>query len=43
MFSDTLSKIHFWGWQSIILAAALTLWTGHTTGKEYAELEWQLI
>ncbi len=42
MFSDTLSKIHFWGWQSIILAAALTLWTGHTTGKEYAELEWPI-
>ncbi len=42
MFSDTLSKIHFWGWQLIILAAALTLWTGHTTGKEYAELEWPI-
>lgn len=42
MFSDTLSKIHFWGWQLIIVAAALTLWTGHTTGKEYAELEWPI-
>lgn len=40
MFSDVLSKIHFWGWQSIILVAALTLWMGYTTGKEYAELEW---
>jgi cytochrome c oxidase cbb3-type subunit I/II len=40
MFNDTLSKIHFWGWQLIIVAAALTLLTGHTTGKEYAELEW---
>ncbi|MBZ5859508.1 cytochrome-c oxidase, cbb3-type subunit I [Flavihumibacter profundi] len=42
MFSDLLSKIHFWGWQLIILSAALTLWTGHTTGKEYAELEWPI-
>ena len=39
MFSDTLSKIHFWGWQLIIVAGALSLWTGHTSGKEYAELE----
>jgi cytochrome c oxidase cbb3-type subunit I/II len=42
MFSDALSKIHFWGWQLIIVAAALTLLTGHTTGKEYAELEWPI-
>lgn len=42
MFSDLLSKIHFWGWQLIIVSAALTLWTGHTTGKEYAELEWPI-
>ncbi len=42
MFSDKLSKIHFWGWQSIIVLAALTLLTGHTTGKEYAELEWPI-
>ncbi len=42
MFSDLLSKIHFWGWQSIIVAAALTLWAGYTTGKEYAELEWPI-
>jgi cytochrome c oxidase cbb3-type subunit I/II len=40
MFSDTLSRIHFWGWQGIIVAAALTLLMGYTTGKEYAELEW---
>lgn len=40
IFSDTLSKIHFWGWQLIIVAAALTLLAGYTTGKEYAELEW---
>ncbi len=42
MFSDLLSKIHFWGWQLIILFGALTLWLGYTTGKEYAELEWPL-
>jgi cytochrome c oxidase cbb3-type subunit I/II len=42
MFSDLLSKIHFWGWQGIIVAAALTLWAGYTTGKEYAELEWPI-
>ena len=40
MFNDSLSKIHFWGWQSIIVAAAVTLLAGYTTGKEYAELEW---
>jgi cytochrome c oxidase cbb3-type subunit I/II len=42
MFSDVMSKIHFWGWQLIILFGALTLWMGYTTGKEYAELEWPL-
>ncbi|MBC8401323.1 MAG: cytochrome-c oxidase, cbb3-type subunit I [Candidatus Marinimicrobia bacterium] len=42
MFSDLLSKIHFWGWQLIILSAALTLPFGKTTGKEYAELEWPI-
>jgi len=42
MFNDTLSKIHFWGWQSIIVAAAITLLAGYTTGKEYAELEWPI-
>ncbi|NCI50200.1 cytochrome-c oxidase, cbb3-type subunit I [Sediminibacterium roseum] len=40
MFSDKLSKIHFWGWQLIIVVAAVTLLAGYTTGKEYAELEW---
>jgi len=40
MFSDALSRIHFWGWQSIIVAGAITLLMGATTGKEYAELEW---
>lgn len=42
MFSDMLSKIHFWGWQTIILAAAITLPLGMTSGKEYAELEWPI-
>jgi len=42
MASDMLSKIHFWGWQLIIVAAALTLPLGMTSGKEYAELEWPI-
>ena len=42
MFSDKLSWIHFWGWQAIIVAAAITLLLGLTTGKEYAELEWPI-
>jgi cytochrome c oxidase cbb3-type subunit I/II len=42
MFNDTLSWIHFWGWQIIILAAAITLPLGITTSKEYAELEWPI-
>ncbi len=42
MFSDALSKIHFWGWQLIIVLAAVTLLAGYTTGKEYAELEWPI-
>ena len=42
MFSDLLSKIHFWGWQLIIVAAAITLPAGLTRGKEYAELIWPI-
>ena len=42
MYSDKLSKIHFWGWQLIIVAAAITLPLGYTSGKEYAELEWPI-
>src|SRR5690349_8708279 len=42
MFSDKLSWIHFWGWQLIIVAAAITLPLGLTTSKEYAELEWPI-
>lgn len=42
MYSDLLSKIHFWGWQLIIVAAAVTLMAGFTVSKEYAELEWPI-
>lgn len=42
MFSDALSNINFWGWQLIIVAAAITLPLGYTTSKEYAELEWPI-
>ena len=42
MFSDVLSNINFWGWQLIIVAAAITLPLGFTTSKEYAELEWPI-
>jgi cytochrome c oxidase cbb3-type subunit I/II len=42
MFSDLLSWINFWGWQAIIVAAAITLPLGITTSKEYAELEWPI-
>ncbi len=42
LFSDTLSNIHFWGWQLIILAAAISLPLGYSHGKEYAELEWPI-
>jgi cytochrome c oxidase cbb3-type subunit I/II len=42
MFSDWLSNFNFWGWQAIIVAAAITLPLGYTTTKEYAELEWPI-
>lgn len=42
LFNDTLSWIHFWGWQAIILSAAITLPLGFSQGKEYAELEWPI-
>jgi len=42
LYSDVLSKIHFWGWQLIILAALVTLPLGITSSKEYAELEWPI-
>jgi cytochrome c oxidase cbb3-type subunit I/II len=42
MFSDFLSNLHFWGWQLIIVAAAISLPLGYTSSKEYAELEWPI-
>jgi cytochrome c oxidase cbb3-type subunit I/II len=42
MFSDVLSKIHFWGWQLIIVSAVITLPLGFTSSHEYAELEWPI-
>jgi cytochrome c oxidase cbb3-type subunit I/II len=42
MWSDTLSRFHFWGWQLIIVAAAITLPLGLTQSKEYAELIWPI-
>lgn len=42
MFSDVMSNINFWGWQLIIVAAAISLPLGYTTSKEYAELEWPI-
>ncbi len=42
MWSDFLSRMHFWGWQLIIVAAAITLPMGITQSKEYAELEWPI-
>lgn len=40
MWKDWLSNLNFWGWQAIIVGAAITLPLGYTTTKEYAELEW---
>jgi len=40
MWKDSLSNINFWGWQLVILIAAITLPLGFNTSKEYAELEW---
>ncbi|MCK5662011.1 MAG: cbb3-type cytochrome c oxidase subunit I, partial [Thiotrichaceae bacterium] len=42
MFSQGLSKLHFWGWNAIIVAAAITLPLGFSQAKEYAELEWPI-
>ena len=42
MWSDLLGRLHFWGWQLIILSAALTLPFGISQSKEYAELEWPI-
>jgi cytochrome c oxidase cbb3-type subunit 1 len=42
LISDALAAMVFWGWQLVILAAAITLPLGFTSGKEYAELEWPI-
>jgi cytochrome c oxidase cbb3-type subunit 1 len=42
LFSDTLAAFTFWGWQAVIVAAAISLPLGYTTTKEYAELEWPI-
>jgi cytochrome c oxidase cbb3-type subunit 1 len=42
LISDTLASLVFWGWQAVIVAAAVTLPLGWTQGKEYAELEWPI-
>ena len=42
IFSDGLAAFTFWGWQAVIVAAAITLPQGITSGKEYAELEWPI-
>ncbi|HEX7635084.1 MAG TPA: cytochrome-c oxidase, cbb3-type subunit I [Noviherbaspirillum sp.] len=42
LFSDRLAAFTFWGWQAVIVAAAVTLPLGITRGKEYAELEWPI-
>ncbi|WP_299012600.1 cytochrome-c oxidase, cbb3-type subunit I [uncultured Polaribacter sp.] len=42
MASNFLSNFNFWGWQAIIVAAAITLPLGYTSSKEYAELEWPI-
>jgi cytochrome c oxidase cbb3-type subunit 1 len=42
LFSDGLAAFTFWGWQAVIVLAAITLPLGITQGKEYAELEWPI-
>ena len=42
LFSDGLAAFVFWGWQLVILLAAISLPMGWTQGKEYAELEWPI-
>ena len=42
LFSDALASVTFWGWQLVIVLAAITLPMGFTSGKEYAELEWPI-
>ncbi len=42
LISDKLAAFVFWGWQAVIVAAAISLPLGWTQGKEYAELEWPI-
>jgi cytochrome c oxidase cbb3-type subunit I len=42
LFSDWLAAFTFWGWQAVIVLAAITFPLGFTRGKEYAELEWPI-
>ena len=42
LISDRIAAFTFWGWQAVIVAAAITLPLGITTSKEYAELEWPI-
>jgi cytochrome c oxidase cbb3-type subunit 1 len=42
LFSDALAEFTFWGWQAVIVAAAITLPLGYNQSKEYAELEWPI-
>lgn len=42
MYSDLLGKIHFWGWQIIIVMSVITLAMGFTSSHEYAEMEWPI-
>jgi cytochrome c oxidase cbb3-type subunit I len=42
LFGGPLAAFTFWGWQLVILSAAITLPLGYTSGKEYAELEWPI-
>jgi len=42
LFSDKLAAFTFWGWQLVIVLAAITIPLGITSSKEYAELEWPI-
>jgi len=42
LFAPALARFTFWGWQAVIVLAAVTLPLGYTQGKEYAELEWPI-
>jgi len=42
LFGEKLAAFTFWGWQAVIVLAAVTLPLGYTSGKEYAELEWPI-